>query len=100
MTPEQWIENQILNLWTDYDEAENRSLAPPGGFSMEMENILDNILEATHIVGPANWMNIGGRMLASGTYQTLCEMWGIPYTYPTKEEYDQYVKPHWGERRN
>lgn len=98
MTPEEWITRELHQLWNDYDDAENRSLPGPGRFSIGMENLLGRIKTATEIVGPIGWENVGGRRLSDGTYQQICEQFGIPYTLPTNQEYDQYVKPRWGKR--
>lgn len=100
MEPKEWIREELAYLWGDFFIEEQRSQAGAGNYSTGMEHTLERIQSATAIVGPVSWMNIGTLHLANGSYRRACEEHGIPYTFPTDEEYDKYVKPHWGERRN
>lgn len=95
-----WIKEELAYLWEDFFLEAQRSQSGVGNYSTGMEHVLGRIRSATAIVGAASWMEIGSLYLANGSYQRVCEEHGIPYTYPTDEEYDQYVKPHWGKRRN
>lgn len=89
-----WIKKELTELWADLEMAEQGSLAPEGKLSMEMEGIIDRIREATEIVGPVNWGDVGVLTIYSGRYRRYCELVGLPYTYPTEEEFETMVLPY------
>ena len=87
-----FIQDELEHLWSDLEAAERSSLTRnPYVPSMAMEDIMERIKRATHLVGPVDWMKISIPFIYHGRYKHWADYMGVDYSYPTDEEYAHYI---------
>ncbi|MCV7174773.1 hypothetical protein [Mycolicibacterium sphagni] len=99
MTPEQWIRDELIQLWSDLDTAQRNAIN--GDWSIQCDGIGQRIKEASELVGPVDYADIGMTHLITGWFAAMNRRIGIvDPKLPTDEEIAGYIEmQHQSDRR-
>lgn len=91
MTPEQWIHDELIDLWNDLDVAQRN--AANGDWSIQCDGIGERIKQASELVGPVDYGDVGMTFLITGWFADMNRRIGIVNPkLPSDEEIAGYIE--------